>query len=126
MTIAVDFDGVIHTYSRGWQDGTIYDPPIPGALEGLRTLMARDAVFVFTSRNTEQVADWLFEHGEFNITWEPPGEAICEFWNVRDRILVTNRKLPATAYLDDRAVRFVDWEQALTDLGIPAATGGRP
>ncbi|MBY8341838.1 hypothetical protein JYK17_17560 [Streptomyces sp. KC 17012] len=116
MTIAVDFDGVIHAYSRGWQDGTIYDPPMPGALEGLRALMARDAVFVFTSRSPEQVADWLFEHGEFNITWEPPGDAICEFWNDRDRILVTNRKLPATAYLDDRAVRFVDWDQALADL----------
>ncbi|MEU1141809.1 hypothetical protein ABZ392_33875 [Streptomyces sp. NPDC005885] len=116
MTIAVDFDGVIHAYSRGWQDGTIYDLPMPGALDGLRQLMERDAVFIFTSRNPEQVADWLFERGDFNITWEPPGQAICEFWNDRDRVLVTNRKLPATAYLDDRAVRFVDWAQALTDL----------
>ena len=116
MTIAVDFDGVIHAYSRGWADGSIYDPPLPGALDGLRTLMAQDAVFIFTSRNTEQVANWLFERGEFNITWEPPGESTCEFWNDRDRLLVTNRKLPATAYLDDRAVRFADWGQALADL----------
>lgn len=121
MTIAVDFDGVIHAYSRGWADGTIYDPPVPGALDGLRALMDRDAVFVFTSRSTEQVADWLFERGEFNITWEPPGESICEFWNDRERLLVTNRKLPATHYLDDRAVRFTDWAQALADL---APSGG--
>ncbi|GAA0289366.1 hypothetical protein PV735_05425 [Streptomyces turgidiscabies] len=116
MTIAVDFDGVIHAYSLGWCDGTIYDPPLPGALDGLRALMDQDAVFIHTSRNTEQVADWLFERGEFNITWEPPGEATCEFWNDRDRLLVTNRKLPATAYLDDRAVRFADWDQALAVL----------
>ncbi|MFE0727920.1 hypothetical protein ACFW2X_06650 [Streptomyces antibioticus] len=116
MTIAVDFDGVIHQYSRGWQDGSIYDPPMPGALDGLRTLMQRDAVFVFTARNPEQVADWLFKHGEFNITWEGPGAITCEFWNDRDRILVTNRKLPATHYLDDRAVRFTNWGQALADL----------
>ncbi|MEV8042427.1 hypothetical protein AB0P02_01100 [Streptomyces griseoluteus] len=113
MTIAVDFDGVIHAYSLGWCDGSIYDPPMPGALAGLRTLMEHDAVFVFTSRDTQQVADWLFERGEFDITWEPPGEVICEFWNDRDRILVTNRKLPASVYLDDRAVRFTDWDQAL-------------
>ncbi|MFI1535514.1 hypothetical protein [Streptomyces anandii] len=116
MTLAVDFDGVIHAYSRGWQDGTIYDPPMPGALDGLRALMDQDAVFIFTSRNPEQVADWLFERSEFNITWEPPGEVICEFWNDRNRILVTNRKLPATAYLDDRAVRFHNWNQALAGL----------
>ncbi|MGW1267558.1 hypothetical protein [Streptomyces sp. NPDC002491] len=116
MTIAVDFDGVIHAYSRGWADGSIYDPPMPGALDGLSALMEREAVFVFTARDPQQVADWLFEWGDFNITWEPPGQSICTFWNDRDRILVTNRKLPATAYLDDRAVRFTTWGQALADL----------
>ncbi|MGW3847159.1 hypothetical protein [Streptomyces fagopyri] len=116
MAIGVDFDGVIHAYSRGWADGTIYDQPLPGALDGLRTLMECDAVFIFTSRNPEQVADWLFERGDFNIAWEPPGQVTCTFWNDRVRILVTNRKLPATAYLDDRAVRFTDWDQALADL----------
>lgn len=43
QTVAVDFDGVIHAYSKGWYDGTIYDPPVPGALEALRNLMERYA-----------------------------------------------------------------------------------
>jgi hypothetical protein len=31
-------------------------------------------------------------------------------------LLVTDRKLPAIAYVDDRAVRFHDWEQAMADI----------
>ncbi|GAQ52093.1 hypothetical protein [Streptomyces acidiscabies] len=111
MTIAVDFDGVIHAYSRGWQDGTIYDPPMPGALDGLRALMEQDAVFIFTTRPAIDVAMWLENHG-FSTRFDFDGT----FWNDRGVLLVTNRKLAATAYLDDRAVRFTNWEQALTDL----------
>jgi hypothetical protein len=115
VTIAVDFDGVIHAYSRGWADGTIYDPPLPGALNGLRTLMREDAVFIHTSREPKQVAEWLTGHG-FACQTEYDGL----FWNQRRRLLVTNRKLPALYYLDDRAVRFTNWVQALAHL-LPAA-----
>ncbi|MGW5408995.1 hypothetical protein [Streptomyces spiralis] len=111
MTIAVDFDGVIHAYSRGWHDGSIYDPPIPGALDGLRTLMDQDAVFIHTTRDVSQVASWLLAHG-FSVRVGHDGP----FWNERGRLLVTNQKMAATAYLDDRAVRFTDWDQALADL----------
>lgn len=120
-TICVDFDGVIHAYTKGWHDGTIYDNPLPGALDGLRQLMQHAAIVIHTARNPEQVADWLFENADFNITWEPPGEATCEFWNDQTRLLVTNRKLPALAYLDDRAVRFTTWAQALAEL-VPEDT----
>ena len=113
MTIAIDFDGVIHAYSRGWADGTIYDQPLPGALDGLRTLMAHDAVFIHSTREPEQVAEWLTQRG-FTCQTEHDGP----FWNQRGVLLVTNRKLAATAYLDDRAIRFTDWDQALTALGV--------
>jgi hypothetical protein len=131
MTIAVDFDGVIHAYTRGWADGTIYDPPLPGAINGLRQLLDQDAVFIFTTREPEQVMPWLEQHG-FDVTIDDrcgvcpngipdicaacKGSGVLTFWNQRGQLLVTNRKLAATAYLDDRAVRFTDWDQALTDL----------
>lgn len=113
MTIAVDFDGVIHAYSKGWHDGTIYDPPLPGALDGLRVLMEQHAVFIFTTRESGQVTEWLIGHG-FDAITDNPGVRV--FWDQRGRLLVTNQKLAATAYLDDRAVRFENWEQALADL----------
>lgn len=111
MTLAVDFDGVIHAYSCGWHDGTIYDPPMLGALDGLRQLMGHDAVFIFTAREPAQVAEWLSRRGFICRT-----EHDSPFWNVRDQLLVTNLKLAANSYLDDRAVHFTSWDQALADL----------
>lgn len=121
-TVAVDFDGVIHAYSRGWGDGTIYDEPVPGALKALRTLLEEHAVFVFTSRDPQQVADWLRERGVEARTLydlrmvEGLSYSYGTFWDRRDVILVTDRKLPAIAYIDDRAVRFRNWAQALQEL----------
>ena len=122
MTIAVDFDGVIHAYSRGWHDGTIYDPPLPGALDGLRTLMQQDSVFIHTTRDRHQVAEWLTAHGLDAIADSPV--TAHTFWNERGTLLVTDRKYPAIAYLDDRAVRFTNWEQALADLAGKGLTRG--
>lgn len=113
MTIAVDFDGVIHAYSKGWADGSIYDDEMPGAIDGLRSLMEQDSVFIFTTRNAGQVGSWLVDRG-FVVRMHHEGD----FWNERDILLITNKKFPATAYLDDRAVRFVNWEQALADLAV--------
>lgn len=111
-TVAVDFDGVIHTYGRGWQDGTIYDEPVPGAFDAIESLMGRYAVAIFTTRDVHQVAEWLFAHGFDNVAtgWTPP------FWNEKGVILVTNLKPAAVAYIDDRGIRFADWGQALADL----------
>lgn len=95
-TIAVDFDGVIHRYSRGWYDGSIYDPPIDGAIEGINRLRTKFNVVIFTARkDVNQVARWFMDH--FG-GWMPE---------------VTNIKPVAVAYIDDRAIRFESWDQIL-------------
>jgi len=39
--LVIDFDGVLHSYSGGWQGArTISDPPVPGAIDWLRSLLA--------------------------------------------------------------------------------------
>lgn len=115
-TVAVDFDGVIHAYSKGWQDGTIYDEPVPGAFDALRALMARYAVFIHTSRDPGQVGRWMKEHGDIPVEWFEDYRNPPQFWNHQDSLLVTSLKLPAIAYIDDRGIRFESWDQALADL----------
>lgn len=114
MTISCDFDGVIHAYSRGWHDGTIYDPPLPGALDGLRALMDQDAVFIHTTRDPAPVAEWLSRRG-FICRTEHDGP----FWDMRGQLLITNRKLPAAVYIDDHAFHFESWTQTLAVLTQP-------
>lgn len=119
-TIAVDFDKVIHAQSRGWQDGTVYDDPVPGALDGLRSLLADHLVFIFTCRDTAMTAAWLAGHGfavstdDSAFNHDHPWDG--KVWDTRGVLLVTNRKLMANVYLDDKAIRFLDWDQALTDV----------
>lgn len=123
QTIAVDFDGVLHSYDNGWADGTIYGDWLPGAVTALSQLMQQHAVFIHTTRNPRQVARWIERQSGYGIecttrlprTWWGRRKP---FWNQQGVLLVTDRKLAAVAYIDDRAVRFVNWPDALTAVGI--------
>lgn len=112
-TIAVDFDGVIHKYSKGWHDGTIYDEPVEGAFEALKALMQKYAVYVHTIRNAADVSFWLHLEGGFDTAVYGNN---LEFWNTPGVLLVTDHKLPAIAYIDDRGIRFKNWDQAMSEL----------
>lgn len=97
-TVLVDFDGVIHRYRHGWMDGTAYDTPFDGAPEALKALEDMGyTVVIFSSRDKDQIREWL---RQYNLE---PYE-------------VTNIKIPAVAQIDDRAIRFVQWSQAIQDL----------
>ena len=120
---AVDFDGVLHSYERGWADGSIYGDWMPGAVTGLTQLMQRGPVFVLTTRNARQVARWIERQSGYGIecTTRIPRTGWLRrpgFWNEQGVLLVTNRKLAASSYIDDRAVRFEDWPQALRAVCI--------
>ncbi|MGW5197386.1 hypothetical protein [Streptomyces spiralis] len=125
QTIAVDFDGVLHSYDKGWQDGSIYGEWKPGAVTALSQLMHDYAVFVHTTRNPRQVARWIerMSGRGFECTTRIPRLGLLRrpgFWQEKGYLLVTSRKLPAVAYIDDRAVRFESWPQTLGYLGIEA------
>ncbi len=103
--IAVDFDGVIHDYSKGWQGGEIYGDIIKDAKYALKRLMDdRFSVVIFTARvlNDEvqeiKVFDWLNKNG-FNLGVH------------YDKL--TSDKIPALVYIDDRGIRFTNWQDII-------------
>ena len=106
-SIALDFDGVIHSYSKGWHTKDIYDPPTPGAHEALKELSARYGVFILSARPAKDILPWCrrqFPDLKFCLV----GPKV-RYWGRKGVIGVTNRKLPALAYIDDRAIRFSNW-----------------
>lgn len=123
VTVAVDFDGVLHSYDKGWHDGSIYGDWVPGADAALTQLMQRYAVFIHTTRDPKQVARWIERQTGYGVecttrvprTWYGRRKP---FWNTRGLLLVTDRKLAAIAYIDDRAVRFTNWHDALIAVDV--------
>jgi len=94
-TLAVDFDGVIHKYSKGFQGlENAYDPPMEGAIEVLQRLKDRGYVLkIMSSRPALVIEEWLKKY---------------EMSHLFD--IVSNSKFAATVYIDDRGFHFEDWE----------------
>jgi hypothetical protein len=92
-TIAVDFDGVIHSYVSGWLGISPTDPPVDDAREGIAALRAMGfAVHVFTCR--------ALTHA---------GRKATQLWlDIHDIRVdkVTAIKPHAIVYIDDRGYRF--------------------
>jgi|TARA_A100001515_G_C4591478_1_gene216123 phosphoheptose isomerase len=112
INIGIDFDGVIHKCSKGYYDGTIYDDPVEGSRKALEKLSERYTVIVHTCKakkdrglvngknGTELVWEWLYKHD------------LAQFVSK-----VTAEKPRAVCYIDDKGVKFNDWDDCLQKLG---------
>lgn len=114
--IAFDFDGVIHKYSKGWQDGSIYDEPNMEVINHIKLLMKSGyPCFILSTRDPEMITEWLLSNNLLPAVTEPfilkpygqrAERIVITWWDRTDKVLVTNRKLPAQLYVDDRAFLF--------------------
>ncbi|MFD5084332.1 hypothetical protein ACFWOG_17045 [Kitasatospora sp. NPDC058406] len=126
QAVGLDLDGTL-TQPGPWLGGRI-GLPQPGAIDALRTLARHRAVFVYTARPTRwlpEVADWVTWYSGLEAFVDPSPERA--YWTSSGgTILVTNTKLGAAAYVDDRAVHHAgDW--AITFAAVSRAIGlGRP
>ncbi len=100
--IAVDFDGVLHSY-RGWSGAVPKDPPVPGAQDFLNHIMSLGfKVVIFSCRAEENegrtgIIQWLKDN------------------NFPD-VPVTDVKPQAELYVDDRGYRFNGDFRAVLEL----------
>ena len=105
-TLCIDFDGVIHDNNLGFHDGRCYGKPIEGAIESLNNLSKKYDITIYTCKanpdrplidgktGTELIWDWLEKHNAKQY--------------VKD---ITVYKPNAVAYIDDKAIRFENWNQ---------------
>ena len=113
IQIGIDFDGVIHKNSKGYYDGTIYDDPIEGTEESLKRLSEKYTLILYTTKakpdrglingrpTIELIWEWLDKH---NLS-----KYISK---------ITSEKPRAVAYIDDKAVRFHNWDKCLENLEV--------
>jgi hypothetical protein len=103
--LCLDFDGVLHSYSSGWQGpATIPDPPVPGALAFLREAVQHFTVAVYSSRShqpggADAMRAWLRQWAEAE---RRPGEDL----KFLDQLQWPQEKPGAFVTLDDRALTF--------------------
>lgn len=109
--IAIDFDGVIHTFDKGFYDGTCYGDPIDGSLEALKEISKSYNIIIFTAKakpsrplvngktGTELVQEWLEKHDVMQYVSE-----------------ITAEKPRSQIYIDDKGYHFKNWNDTMNFL----------
>lgn len=114
--ICVDFDGVLHSYTSGWQGAAVAaDPPVPGAMAWL-TQMSEDQRFevhIYSSRSKEPkgimtMMEWLTVWLTKHAMEGGYGQTDAMGWAVKvvNRLAFSSTKPAAHLAIDDRAFCF--------------------
>ena len=97
-TVCLDFDGVFNTYNG--YDGDNLGKPRPGIKGFLEQLSKEYSITIFSVRRYSKIITWLDEYGLLSYVDN-----------------VTGYKVPAVAYVDDRAITFNgDYAATLKEL----------
>jgi hypothetical protein len=97
-SLCIDFDGVIHLYTRSFKaHDIIEDEPHPQAFKALEEYLTRFQVYIYSSRSSspegiEAMRKWFREHK-------------CSE-SVLRQLIFSEKKPPAVVYLDDRGWCF--------------------
>ena len=105
--ICVDFDGVIHDYKEGWQDGVIYGKVVGGFFEWYFSVRELFDIQIYSSRSKdvkmrEVMKEWLQAEYEAWLVIMPPDSEYPRIFPAT----YAHEKPPAYLTIDDRAIRF--------------------
>ena len=104
-TICIDFDGVLHDYSKGFQGENVFGDMIPGADTGTQVLKKNgNTIIIYTTRPvSDELKQWLKDN---NIAYDHINE------NPKQPKGAEGCKLIADMYIDDRGICFRgDWSE---------------
>lgn len=97
--ICIDFDGVLNTYT-GWQGENELFEMREGCDRFLAQVSEIYNVIIFTTRNADLIWLWLKKYNLEKFVKQ-----------------VTNIKIPAEIYLDDRAINFEgDFDKIISEI----------
>jgi hypothetical protein len=105
--LCLDFDGVIHSYTSGWQGADVIpDPPVDGAMDFIWEATEHFTVAIFSSRTNQRggliaMQRWLREH-----FMQQFGHRLLAAEDTYRDITWPVEKPPALVTLDDRALTF--------------------
>lgn len=101
--IQIDFDNTIYQPPEGEFTEEMTGELIEGAVEAIEKLHEDFDLCVFTARdNLIPVRDWIDKNIFSKID--------------RFDFQVTNKKYPSEFYIDDRAIRFENWEDTFEQI----------
>ena len=113
LKIMIDFDGVIHQWdSKEEFNPDPQNPIIEGVKEAIEFLSKKYQIVIFTTRVS-------MEQNNNNLDRVEKNKQFVKKYLLKHSIyfdLITGDKLAAIAYIDDRAFRFKNWFDTLTNL----------
>lgn len=112
--LCIDFDGVIHDYKFGWQDGAIYGRATSGFFRWAAMAINHFRLVIYSSRSkTEEgrtaMREWIGTQSVYAVhNGELPQD--YDFGRLFPYLEFAAEKPPAFLTIDDRAIRFDgDW-----------------
>ena len=109
--LAIYFDGVIHKSSKSFHDGTIYDDPVDGVEDALKKL-SKDYILIIYTCKANPERPLVNGKTGIELIWE-----WLKKYNLNKYIEdITYIKPNAKYYIDDKGIRFTDWNQTIKEV----------